>query len=132
MKNKNHMKTFPPQSHFLFCFKPSKQNKKTSKKICFFLRSLNVEKRVLKFNLYTNNSDITPEENTSGEIFVPLYRRNSQSMSKKTGDEKVEKQQEAPLTLNNGIISTFFSKVKVEFDSGLAVLFSRKTTFYIV
>ena len=90
MENRNHMKIFPPPSQFLFWFKPIKQNNSNSKKICLFRRSLNVEKKILRLNLYKSNSNITPEENPTGETSIPFHLKNRQSTLKKQVLKKIQ------------------------------------------
>ena len=119
MENKNHMKTFPPQSQFLFCFKPIKLNNSTSEKICLFQRSLKVEIRVLKLNLNKNNSDITPVENTTGETGAPFHLKKILSIPDRKGIERIKTSQEQLLPLYKKKISTLFYKARLVFDTGL-------------
>ena len=125
MKNKNHMKIFPPHSQFLFCFKPIKQSSSTSQKICLFLHSLNVEKRVLTLHLFINDKVITPGKNTPGETVIPFSQIITHSISDKTGTEKIKNSLKPPLPLFKGIISTFLYKAGNEFDSSLIAGFAK-------
>ena len=128
MKSKNHMKKFPPLLQFLFCFKSMKQKNSPSDKICFYVRFLNVEKTDLKLNFNKNNSAITSGENTTGENGIPFHLKNTSSIPKKTGIEKLKKTQSPILHLYKGIISTFLYRARLEFDSGLTVRFHIGTT----
>ena len=125
MKNENHMNTFPPQSKFIFCFKSIKQNNSTSEKTCFYLRFLNVEKRVQKRNLNKNDRELTPEKITTGKMSTLFYWKNKQPIHNKTCVEKLKKIQYPTHPFDKGIISTILYKARLEFDSFLAARFSK-------
>jgi len=121
MKNKNHMKIFPPQLQLLLCLNQFKQNKIISdEKVFSILHFLEVEKLSLKF-IIKEIGDINPEENTSGRIEMPLYLNNINLKQEFTEIEKTRSIQKSTLQLFKNIISTFRFKAKLEFDSCLVV-----------
>jgi len=125
MENRNHMKIFPPTSQFLFWFKPIKQNNSNSKKICLFRRSQNVEKKIPSTIPNKNISNITPEENTTGETVMPFHLIKTQSRSNKKGIQKIIKSIKPPLSFFVGIISIFLYKARKEFETVLIVGFAK-------
>jgi len=128
MKNKNHMKKFPPQLHLLFCLNSFRQIKGASeKKVLSFHRFKNVVKTALKF-IKKNNSDYVPEENTSGDSVMLLYPHNIHSMSEISGIDKTPNLQKTTLQFYKSIISAYHMRARLEYDSDLAFLNHRITT----
>ena len=121
MKNKNHMKIFPPQLKLLLCLNQFKQNRIASEdKFFSILHFLKDEKSVLKYML-KKLSDIVPEENTSGGKGMPLYLNNIRLKQELTGIEITRSFKKSALQLYKNTISTFRFKAMLEFESCLAV-----------